>query len=60
MRLRLLIDAEVPDEEIGDLAERIAEQPPTHVQIADTENEPTTYMVLAGRLMGAQQVQAGV
>jgi hypothetical protein len=59
MRIRFLIDAEVPDTDLATLAERIADQPPATLVLHSGEDyEPeVTY---SGRFMGAQQVMANV
>jgi hypothetical protein len=53
MRIRMLIEAEVPDDQIPVIAEHIAEQPVVDMTVRLTESDRQWY---AGRFVGAQQV----
>lgn len=56
MRIRMLLDAEVPDSELTPIAEMVADQPPAELCIHAGDG-PAYYAV---RFMGAQQVDASV
>lgn len=52
MRIRMLVDVELTQQDIALMQERIGEQPPVEVSFE-------TGRILRGRLMGATPVEAG-
>lgn len=54
MRVRLLIDIEVPEDGIAHLAKLIEDQPTVGIKITGDNDQTRT-----GRFMGAQPVQSG-